>query len=271
MIQKIIINDKEVTITVLEEKEYVSLTDISYAYGGDQRTIQNWMRTRQGLEILALWEIDNNPSFKRLEFEAFLSQAGNNAFLMSPKKWIDNTAAIGLKSKRGRGGETLGHKYIALGFASWLNSAIHYQLIKAFDKINGNHTWNAIREASKRNYLLHTDAIQNHILPKHNLPVKSQGIVYASEADLLNKILFDLTASEWREQNPDKKGNIRDNASDIQLSVLANLESHNAELIKQNLSQEERFDILEKISSDQLAVLYQKKQKEMFKKLKPKS
>ena len=266
----IIINDTEVAVSIIEEKEYVSLSDIAYAYGGDQRTIQNWMRTKQGLEILGLWEIDNNPSFKRIEFEAFLADSGNNAFLMSPKKWIEATEATGIQSKQGRGGSTIGHKYIALGFASWLNSAIHYQLIKAFDNLNGNQTWNAIREASKRNYIIHTKAIQKHIIPKHNLPVKNQEIIYASEADLLNKVLFDMTAAEWRLQNADKKGNIRDTASDIQLTILANLESHNAELIRQGISQEERFELLEKISHEQLDVLYEKQQKEFFKRLKSK-
>jgi hypothetical protein len=264
----IIINEAKVSISIVDEKEYVSLSDIAYAYGGDQRTIQNWMRTRAGLQILGLWEIDNNSEFKRLEFEAFLAESGSNAFLMSPKKWIDGTSAIGIISKRGRGGETVAHKYIALGFASWLDSRIHYELIKAFDRLNGTQTWHAVREASKRNYLIHTDAIQTHLLPKHNLPAKSQGVVYASEADLLNKIMFDLTAAEWREQNTDKKGNIRDHASDIQLTVLANIESHNAELIKQGLSQEERFGILERICSEQLTVLYEKQQQTMFKRLK---
>lgn len=261
----IIINESEINVAIIDEREYVSLSDIAYAYGGDQRTIQNWMRTRQGLEILGLWEIDHNDSFKRLEFEAFLAESGNNAFLMSPKKWIDTTNAIGLISKRGRGGATLGHKYIALGFASWLNSAIHYQLIKAFDRLNGNQTWNSIREASKRNYLIHTTAIKTHILPKHNLPVKNQGIIYASEADLLNKVVFDMTALEWKGQNPEAKGNLRDTASDAQLTVLANLESHNAELIKQGLDQAERFEILEKIAAEQLAILYERQQQAIFK------
>jgi hypothetical protein len=261
----IIINESEISVAIIDEREYVSLSDIAYAYGGDQRTIQNWMRTRQGLEILGLWEIDNNDAFKRLEFEAFLAEAGNNAFLMSPKKWIETTNAKGLVSKQGRGGATLGHKYIALGFASWLNSAIHYQLIKAFDRLNGNQTWNAIREASKRNYLLHATAIQKHILPKHNLPARNQGIVYASEADLLNKVIFDMTAADWRLQNPEAKGNLRDTASDVQLTVLANLESHNSELIKQGLDQAERFEILEKIAAEQLSILYERQQQAVFK------
>ncbi len=220
-----------------------------------------------------------NPNFKGDGLGTFRIEAGLNSFNLTPRKWIDATDAIGIISKAGRyGGGTFAHRHLALLFAAWLNPEFNMRMIIELDRLKQEELkqlkesehWNLRREFSKINYHIHTKAIQTHILPKHNLPVKNQGVVYASEADLLNKVVFDMTASEWRLQNPEIKGNIRDAASDIQLTILANLESLNAELISQGLNQQERLDALEKMNTEQLQVLYEKRLNEVFKKKKNK-
>ena len=217
----------------------------------------------------------HNPDFKGVKFDAFKNQAGENAFTLSPQKWIEMTHAKGIISKSVRyGGGTFAHKHIALAFAAWVSAEFNLTLMEELDRLKSEEslrlgqTWDVKRELSKINYYIHTDAIQKHITPQYALPVKHHGIIYASEADLLNKVLFDMTAAEWRLNNPGAVGNIRETASDIQLVVLANLESHNAELIKKGISQEERLDILEKICLEQYDVLLKRQQKELFKKLK---
>ena len=215
-----------------------------------------------------------NSNFKGDALDTFRKEAGLNSFNLTPKKWIEATNATGIISKAGRyGGGTFAHRHLALLFAAWLNPEFNMRMIIELDRLKQaelmllkkNQAWDLRREFSKINYHIHTKAIQTHIIPKHNLPLKSQGIVYASEADMLNKVIFDMTAAEWRVQNPDKKGNIRDSASDIQLTILANLESHNAELMRQGLSQADRLEALEKVNTEQLSVLYEKRLNEVFK------
>ena len=278
MKQNIIIKDKEISFILIDGVEYFNLTEIGNL---DEELrddlVRSWMRNRLTLESLIVWEQMFNPDFKGDAIDTFRKEAGLNSFNLTPKKWIESTNAKGIISKAGRyGGGTFAHRHLALLFAAWLNPEFNMRMIIELDRLKQeevkqlkeSQNWDMRREFSKINYHIHSKAIQTHLLPKHNLPAKNQGIVFASEADLLNKVIFDITAAEWKLQNPEAKGNIRDGASNIQLAVLANLESHNAELIRQGLSQEERLDILEKISHEQLETLYQKEQKELFKRKK---
>ncbi len=269
---------ENITITIKEvnEQEYISLTDIARAKSDEPKdVISNWMRLKNSIQLLGYWEMRHNPIFKGVEFESFKNQAGENAFTMSPQKWIEATNAIGIISKAGRyGGGTYAHKHIALAFAAWVSAEFNLTLMEELDRLKTEEalrlgqSWDVRRELSKVNYYIHTDAIKKHITPQYALPEKHQGLLYASEADLLNKVVFGKTAAEWRLENPEAKGNLRDSASDIQLVVLSNLESHNAELIKQGISQEERLDILERVCEEQLAVLLERQQNEIFKKKK---
>ena len=272
----LIIDSVKITIKEVDKQEYISLTDIARTKSDEPKdVIANWMRLKSTVQLLGFWEKKHNPNFKGVEFDAFKNQAGENAFTLSAQKWIEATNAIGIISKSGRyGGGTFAHKHIALAFATWVSAEFNLMLMEELDRLKTeeslrlNTAWDVRRELSKINYHLQTDAIQKHIAPKYALPEKQHGVLYASEADLLNKVIFDMTASEWRAKNVEKQGNIRDAASDIQLTVLANLESHNAELIKKGLPQDKRFDILEKICLEQMEILFQKQQKEMFKKIK---
>ena len=274
--QTVRIEQIDVSIKTVNEQAYISLTDLARAKSEEPKdVIANWMRLKNTIQLLGFWELRHNPDFKGVEFEAFKNQAGENAFTLSPQKWIELTNAKGIISKSGRyGGGTYAHKHIALAFAAWVSAEFNLTLMEELDRLKTEESqrlgqaWDVRRELSKINYHIQTDAIQKHIAPQYALPAKHQSIIYASEADLLNKVLFDMTAAEWRLQNPDAEGNIRDAASDMQLVVLANLESHNAELIKQGISQAERFDVLEKICLEQIDVLMKRQQTELFKKLK---
>lgn len=243
------------------ENEYISLTDIA-RYKSDDPTavIQNWMRNRDVIEFLGLWEILHNPNFKHLEFEGFKNQAGANAFTMSPKKWTENTNAIGIVSKSGRYGGTYAHSDIAFEFASWVSAEFKLYIIKDYKRLKTEEnsrlslSWNLNREISKLNYKIHTDAIkENLILPE--LTAAQTSYTYANEADMLNVVLFGKTAKQWREENPKEKGNIRDYATIHQLLVLANLESYNAILIKQGKEQPERMKLLHELAIQQLQTL----------------
>ena len=230
-----------------DENDYISLTDIArYKSDDPTATIQNWMRTRDVIEFLGLWEQLNNPEFKPLEFEGFRNAAGANAFTMSPKKWIEGTNAIGIISKPGRYGGTFAHKDIAFEFASWISAEFKLYIIKDYQRLKSDENsrlslgWNLNRTLAKINYRIHTDAIKDMLIPP-DVTSYRQGMTYASEADVLNVALFGITAKEWRQANPDAKGNIRDEASLQQLIVLANMESINAELIRQGIPQAERL------------------------------
>lgn len=220
--------------------EYISLTDIArYRNSDDPRfAIQNWMRNRNTIEFLGLWESLHNPNFNRVQFDTFKTEAGLNRFVMTPSKWIEQTGAIGITSKAGRyKGGTYAHSDIAMEFASWISAEFKLYLMKDYRRLKYDEnsrlslSWNLNREISKLNYRVHTDAIQQNLLIPE-LTKEQQSYVYADEADMLNVALFGMTAAQWRNQNPGRKGNIRDYASLQQLLVLANMESYNALLIE---------------------------------------
>ena len=258
MKQTIIINDSEIGITLVDESEFVSLSDLSTAFGGNDEAIRNWMRTRQALEMMSIWEEENNANFNSVEFDRIKNESGKNTFYMNPRKWIQSVNAIGVISKGGRYNDTLAHKFIALSFASWLDTRIHYELIKAFDEFHKKKTWNVIREASRKNYIFQTEAIKTHLIEPKNLPIAVAVSYYASEADMLNRIVFGISAAEWRAESINRKGNLRDFATEDELHLLSNLETHNAEMIEAGMSQYERESILIVLFAKQLNILKNK-------------
>jgi hypothetical protein len=256
----ILVKETPVTIIEVNQQDYISLTDMIKPFG-DEAIIANWLRNRNTLEFLGIWERIYNSDFKPLEFEGFKKQAGLNSFTISPKKWAEQTNAIGIVSKAGRyGGGTYAHKDIAFEFGSWLSAEFKLYLIKEFQRLkdeeNKTHQleWNLQRTLSKINYRIHTDAIKETLIPPQ-LTRQQTGTIYASEADLLNMALFGKTAAEWRKENPGKSGNIRDEATLEQLVVLSNLESINAVLLRQELSQSERLQQLNAIAISQIKSL----------------
>lgn len=262
MAKRRVIQVKGVDIAVIthEQDDYISLTDMVRSFG-DETIIHNWLRNRNTIEFLGIWEQINNPGFKPLEFEGFKKQAGLNRFTLSPRKWAETTGAIGIISKAGRhGGGTFAHRDIAFEFGSWLSAEFKLYLIREFQRLKDDENdrlkleWNFQRTLAKVNYRIHTDAIKEKLIP----PVLSKNqinLVYATEADLLNVALFGKTAAEWRNENPSVEGNIRDQATIEQLVVLSNLESINAMLIHQDLSQAQRLQQLNQIAIGQMRSL----------------
>ena len=243
------------------EDDYISLTDIAkYKSDEPNDVIRNWIRNRDTIEFLGLWEQLNNPDFKPVEFDGFKNEAGKNSFVLSPQKWIESTNAIGITSKSGRYGGTFAHKDIAFEFASWVSPEFKLYIIKDYQRLKEDENsrlsldWTVNRTLAKINYKIHTDAIKDNLIPE-DVSAKHKGFTYASEADVLNVALFIKTAKEWREENQGLKGNIRDYATLQQLIVMANLESMNAELIRQGIPQEERLITLNKIAIIQLESL----------------
>ena len=242
--------------------DFISLTDIAKYKTKENPgyVIQNWMRNRNTIRFLGLWESFHNPEFNYLEFEAIEKESGLNSFVLTPKRWIEMTLAIGMTTKQGRYASTLAHKDIAFEFASWISPEFKLYIIKDYQRLKTNENnlhslgWNLNRELSKINYHIHTDAIKNNLIPKEITPMEAN-IIYANEADAINMALFGKTAKMWRDENPDLKGNIRDYASIQQLIVLINLESMNSELIKIGLSQHERVLHLNKMAIEQLTTL----------------
>lgn len=243
------------------KNDYISLTDIAkYKNTDDPRfVIQNWMRNRNILEFIGLWEALNNPNFNRVQFDTFRNEAGLNRFTMTPSKWIESTGAIGIVSKSGRYGGTYAHYDIAMEFASWLSPEFKLYIIQDYKRLKEDEnsklslTWNLHREISKINYKIHTDAIKEYLLK--DLTSEQLSFKYASEADMLNVALFNKTAKEWREENQNLKGNMRDYASLNELLVLANMESYNAVLISKGMEQKERMIELRKLARTQLMSL----------------
>ena len=245
------------------ENEYFSLTDIAkYRNEDDPRfVIQNWMRNRNTVEFLGVWETLHNPRFNRVQFEAVKSEAGLNRFVMTPTKWIEQMNAKGMTSKAGRyGGGTYAHSDIAMSFATWISPEFQLYIMKDYRRLKLDENsrlslgWNLNREITKLNYRIHTDAIKVNLIPPELTP-EQISYKYASEADLLNVALFGKTAKQWRSENKGKKGNVRDYATIQQLLVLANLESYNAILIGQGKSQSERMQLLRKMVIEQLQTL----------------
>lgn len=253
---------RQVSILSLgRNNDYISLTDIArYKSDDPNDVIKNWMRGKDVIQFLGLWEKLNNPDFKPVEFDGFKMEAGTNAFTLSPQKWITAINAIGIISKAGRYGGTFAHTDIAFEFASWISAEFKLYIIKDYQRLkndensNSSLGWNLNRELVKINYRIHTDAIKENLIPE-SMANKLQGIVYANEADILNVSLFGKTARQWRDENPGLTGNIRDYATYHQLIVLINLESMNAELIKMGLSQNERVLRLNKMAIEQMSLL----------------
>lgn len=243
------------------KNDYISLTDIAKYKNIEEPNVvvANWMRNHNTIEYLGIWEKLNNPEFNPLEFEGFLQEAGSNAFTLSPQKWANTTNAKGLFVKLGRGGGTFAHKDIAFKFASWISAEFELYIIKDYQRLKDDEnsrlslSWNLNREISKINYKIHTDAIKEYLLK--DFTNEQLSYKYASEADMLNVALFNKSAKEWREDNPDLKGNMRDYASINELLVLANMESYNAILIEKDVEQKERMIELRKLARMQLLSL----------------
>ena len=243
------------------KNDYISLTDIArYKNVHEPKdVVKNWLRVRDTIEFLGLWETIHNPNFKGVEFDSFREEAGANAFTLSPQRWIENTNAIGIVSKSGRGGGTFAHPDIAMEFASWISAEFKLYLIQDYKRLKSDENsklslgWNLNREISKINYKIHTDAIKEYLLK--DLTNEQLSYKYASEADMLNVALFNKRAKQWREENPDLKGNMRDYASLNELLVLANMESYNAILIGKGMEQKERMIELRKLARTQLISL----------------
>ena len=263
---KINANGKEITL-LANNTDYVSLTDIAkYLDPENPRfIIQNWMRNRNTIEFLGAWESINNPNFNRLEFDTVRNASGTNAFVLTPQRWIAETNAIGITSKAGRYGGTYAHSDIAFEFASWISPEFKlyiiqdYQRLKQEEAYRNQLDWQVNRYISKLNYTIQTDAIKENIAP--TLQPSQISYAYSSEADLVNVALFGMTAKEYKKAFPEKEGNQRDNATIEQLLVLNNLQSLNAEMIKQGLSQSNRLTELNRIAKEQLEVLYKNNQK----------
>ena len=252
-------------ITVLSQgtaDDYISLTDIARYKNSDEpnAVVANWLRNRNTVEFLGVWEQLYNPNFKPIEFEGFRREAGLNAFTLSPKKWIQSTDAIGITVKAGRGGGTFAQKDIAFEFASWISMEFKLYIIKDYQRLKADENsrisldWNVKRILAKVNYRIHTDAIRDNLIPPEPT-ARQRSFVYADEADLLNAALFGQTAAEWRKANPEKDGNMRDHATIEQLLVLANLENINALYIGKGMAQEERITELNRLARQQLAQL----------------
>ena len=256
------VNNNKVSVIRIGTEEYISLTDLArYADEDEPRyPIQNWMRNKDVISFLGLWEKLNNENFKGVEFDTFKNEAGSNKFKISPQKWIKETNAIGIISKSGNNGGTFAHSDIALEFASWLSPEFMLYLIKEFERLKRNEAyqekidWNASRVLSKANYKIHTDAIKNSIVPNLITDIQKKH-AYSTEADLLNVALFGMTAKEWKDKNQGLKGNQRDYADIRQLLVLCNLETINATMINDKITQSARLEKLNKIAIDQLKIL----------------
>ncbi len=259
------INAKGTEITVLSvgtPDDFISLTDIARYKNPEEPNVvvANWMRNHNTIEYLGLWEQLNNPNFKPLEFEGFMSEAGANAFTLSPMKWVNSTNAVGIFVRAGRGGGTFAHKDIAFKFASWISAEFELYMIKDYQRLKADENsrisldWNVKRILAKINYKIHTDAIRDNLIPPE-LTVRQKSFVYADEADLLNTALFGMTAAEWRRANPSKNGNMRDHATIEQLLVLANLENVNALFIGKEMSPKQRIAELNRLARQQLTQL----------------
>ena len=268
---KIKVNQSEITVISFQEDDYISLTDMANAKESESRAadiIKNWIRTRYTLEFLGTWEQIHNPRFKVVEFDHFKSQAGLPAFVLSTSDWIKKTNAIGIIAKKGKYGGTYAHKDIAFEFGSAISVPFKLYLIAEFQRLKEEEQqklgWSAKRELTKLNYHIHTDAIKHNLIPQ-TLTAAQTAIIYAHEADVLNMALFGITAKQWREANPDAKGNIRDHAHINELICLANLENLNAVFINEKIPQKERLIKLNQIAIHQMKVLQEVENRKLLK------
>ena len=258
---KIIVQNTEITVLSHNDKDYISLTDMANGKQSESRAadiIKNWIRTRYTIEFLGTWEMIHNPNFKVVEFDHFRMQAGLPSFVMSVSEWIEKTNAIGIIVKKGRYGGTYAFKDIAFEFGTAISVTFKLYLIDEFQRLKEEEQkqlgWTAKRELSKINYRIHTDAIKSHLIPEEVTPTQAS-IIYAEEADVLNVAMFGMTAKQWREANPDLKGNIRDYATINELICLSNMENINAVLINDGVPQGERLVKLNQIAIQQMQVL----------------
>ena len=260
--RKINIGDSEISVILgVHNDGYICLTDMVKAGDNSDRTnivIQNWMRRKDTISYLGVWETLHNPNFNCIEFDAIKSTSGTNRFILTAKEWIERTDAIGIISKAGRYGGTYAHKDIAYHFGMWLSPEFNLLIIKEFDRLKADEQkqigWSAKRELSKINYRIHTDAIKQNLIPEE-VTQHQASIIYAEEADVLNVAMFGKTAKQWREENPEQKGNIRDYASINELICLSNMENLNAVFIEQGIPQSERLVKLNQIAIQQMRVL----------------
>jgi hypothetical protein len=258
--EKINVKNTDLTIIQIYDEDYVCITDLARYKNADHTddVIKNWLRNRNTIELLGIWECLHNPDFKPVIFDGFRKEAGLHSFVMTPKKWIDSTNAIGIVSKSGRYGGTYAHKDIALEFASWISIEFKLYLLKEFQRLKEEEQkalgWSAKRELAKINYHIHTDAIKHNLIPVELTPQQTS-IIYATEADVLNVALFGVTAAAWREANPELKGNIRDYATINELICLSNMENLNAIFINEGVPQSERLIKLNRIAIQQMSIL----------------
>lgn len=265
---KIIVNDTEITILAIDEKDYISLTDMVKGIENGLALIEKWLRNKNTIEFLGIWEEMYNPNFNSPEFEGIKNAAGLNRFILSVKQWIEKTNAIGIIAKAGRYGGTYAHKDLAFEFASWVSPQFKLYLLREFQRLKEEEQkqlgWSAKRELSKISYHIHTDAIKQNLIPDELSPLQTS-IIYANEADVLNVALFGITAKQWREAHPDLKGNIRDYATINQLICLANMENLNAVFINKGMSQSIRLKELNRIAIQQMMVLEEVETKKLLK------
>ena len=259
---EIIVKDSTIRIMRVRNIDYISLTDLAKFKDSERfdYIIQNWLRSKHTLEYVGTWELLYNPNFNSIEFDGFKNEAGTHSFVMTPKRWIAATNAIGIISKQGRyNSGTFAHPDIAFEFASWISAEFKLYLVQEFERLKKNECyqnkieWSVRRELAKTNYRIHTDSIKENLIP--TLTENQKQYVYANEADILNVALFGMTAKEWNEKNSDVDGNIRDHANILQLVILSNLENLNAEMIAQGKPQEERLERLNEIARKQYIIL----------------
>ena len=257
---KITVKNIQINVTGIGDDDFISLTDMAKIKNPEfpADVIKNWMRLRATIEYLGIWEQINNPRFNMVEFDGFKNESGHNYFVMTPTKWVKCTSAIGFKTKSGRyDGGTFAHRDIALEFASWISAEVKLYIIKEFQRLKIQESeqleWQGKRLLTKLNYLILTDAIKEYLVPVE-LSNDQKSYIFASEADLLNVALFGKTAREWKEENPNKEGNIRDYATTIELAILSNLEYLNSMLISQNMNQHKRLVLLNKEANREKAL-----------------
>ena len=255
---KINVEGSEISIIAIDDKDYISLTDMVRNIENGLALIEKCLRNKNTIEFLGIWEEIYNPDFNSLEFEGIKNEAGLNRFVLSVKQWVEKTNSIGIVAKAGRYGGTYAHKDIAFEFASWVSPYFKLYLIKEFERLKEEEQkklgWDIKRNLAKINYRIHTDAIKNNLIPE-KLPKEKINFIYANEADILNMALFGMTAKEWRDENPNLKGNIRDYADISQLVCLSNLENLNALFINEGMKQSDRLEKLNSIAIEQMKIL----------------
>ena len=256
--EKLNVDGTEIQVLQIEEDDYISLTDMVRKIDNGSALIEKWLRNKNTIEFLGIWEEMYNEDFDTNAYDEIMQEAGLNRFIMSVKQWVTRTNSKGIVAKAGRYGGTYAYKDIAFEFASWVSPQFKLYLIKEFERLKKEEQallgWSAKRELAKINYRIHTDAIKTNLIPTE-LTAQQTSVIYASEADVLNMALFGMTAKQWRENHPDKKGNIRDYASVTELICLSNMENINAVLIEDGLSQKERLIKLNKIAIHQMSIL----------------